>query len=51
MRTLIGLPYNAHTYLLGTIKGQLDLRSQLYIRHFRFLWHTFRSDNSIIYTL
>ena len=28
--------------------GQLDLRSQLYIRNFRFLWHAFRSDNNII---
>ena len=50
MRTLLGLPYNAHTYLLGPIMGQLDLRSQLYIRNFRFLWHGFRSDNNIIYT-
>ena len=41
---------NAHTYLLGPIMGQLDLRSQLYIRNFRFLWHAFRSDNNIIYT-
>ena len=30
--------------------GQLDLRSQLYIRNFRLLWHAFRSDNNIIYT-
>ena len=44
------LPYNAHTYFLGPIMGQLDLRSQLYIRNFRFLWHAFRSDNNIIYT-
>ena len=50
VRTLLGLPYNAHTYLLGPIMGQLDLRSQLYIRNFRFLWHAFRSDNNIIYT-
>ena len=50
MRTLLGLPYNAHTYLLGPIMGQLDLRSQLCIRNFRFLWHAFRSDNNIIYT-
>ena len=49
MRTLLGLLYNAHTYLLGPLMGQLDLRSQLYIRNFRFLWHAFRSDN-IIYT-
>ena len=46
--TLLGLPYNAHTYLLGPIMGQLDLRSQLHIRNFRFLWHAFRSDNNII---
>ena len=30
--------------------GQLNLRSQLYIRNFIFLWHAFRSDNNIIYT-
>ena len=29
VRTLLGLPYNAHTYLLGPIMGQLDLRSLL----------------------
>ena len=50
VRTLLGLPYNAHTCLLGPIVGQLDLRSQLYIRNFLFLWHAFRSDNNIIYT-
>ena len=42
--------HSAHTYLLGPIMGQIDLRSQLYIRNFRFLWHGFRSDNNIIYT-
>ena len=50
VRTLLGLPYNAHTYLLGPIMGQFDLRSQLDIRNFRFVWHAFRSDNNIIYT-
>ena len=49
MRTLLGLPYNAHTYLLGPIMGQLDLRSQLYIRNIRFVWHAVRSDNNFIY--
>ena len=49
---LLGLPYNVHTYmyLLSPIMGQLDLRSQMYIRNFRFLWHAFRSDNNITYT-
>ena len=28
VRTLLGLPHNAHTYLLDRIMGQLDLRSQ-----------------------
>ena len=37
--TLLGLPYNVHTYLLGPIMGQLDLCGQLYICNFRFLWH------------
>ena len=49
LRTLLGLPYNAHTYLLGPIMEQLDLRIQLYIRNFRLLWHASRSDNNIIY--
>ena len=30
--------------------GHLDLRSQLYIRNFRFLWQAFISDNNITYT-
>ena len=50
VRTFLWLPYNAHTYFLCHILGQLDLRSQLYIRNYLFLWHSFRSDN-IIYVL
>ena len=50
MRTLLGLPYNAHAYLLGTIMRQLDLRSHLYIRNFRFVWQAFISDNNIRFT-
>ena len=50
MRTLLGLPYNAHAYLLGIIMGQLELRSQLYIRNFRFVWQAFISDNNIRFT-
>ena len=37
MHTLLGLPYNAHTYLLGPIMEQLDLRSQLYIYMYAIL--------------
>ena len=51
VRLIIGLPYNAHTYLLGPLMGQIEIREQLYIRNFRFLWNSYRSNNYIIYTL
>ena len=36
IRTLLKLPYNAHTIDLGTLINQLHLSKQLYIRNFRF---------------
>ena len=36
VRLILGLPYNAHTYLLGPLMGQIGIREQLYIRNFRF---------------
>ena len=48
IRTLLKLPYNAHTIYLGPLINQLHLSKQLYIRNFRFLWHASRSDNCIV---
>ena len=50
VRLILGLPYNAHTYLLGPLMGQIGIREQLNIRNFRFLWNSYRSNNYIIYT-
>ena len=50
VRLILGLPYNAHTYLLGPLMGQIGIREQLYIRNFRFLWNSYRSNNYIIHT-
>ena len=36
IRTLLKLPYNAHTIYLGPLINQLYLSKQLYIRNFRF---------------
>ena len=30
VRLILGLPYNAHTYLLGPLMGQIGIREQLY---------------------
>ena len=50
VRLILGLPYNAHTYLLGPLMGQIGIREQLYIRNCRFLWNSYRSNNYIIHT-
>ena len=34
VRLILGLPYNAHTYLLGPLMGQTGIREQLYTRIF-----------------
>ena len=47
---LLGLPFNAHVYLLGPLVGQLGMREQLYVRNFRFLWNVFRLQNHIVST-
>ena len=36
IRTLLKLPYNAHTIYLGPLINQLHLSKQLYIRNFFF---------------
>ena len=50
VRILLGLPFNAHVYLLGPLVGQLGMREQLYVRNFRFLWNAFRLQNHIVST-
>ena len=50
VRLILGLPYNAHTYLVGPLMGQIGIREQLYIRNFRFLKTSYRSNNYIIHT-
>ena len=37
MRKLLGLPYNAHVYLLGPLVRQINIRDQLYVRNYYFL--------------
>ena len=49
-RILLGLPFNAHVYLLGLLVGQLGMREQLYVRNFRFAWNAFRLQNHIVST-
>ena len=48
MRTLLQLPFNAHTWLLGPITEQNNIRTQLYIRNYRFLYYASRSSNRIV---
>ena len=48
IRTLLQLPFNAHTWLLGPITKQNNIRTQLYIRNYRFLYYASRSSNVIV---
>ena len=41
VRLILGLPHNAHTYLLGPLMGQTGIREQLYIRIFLVEWLPF----------
>ena len=43
IRTLLKLPYNAHTIYFGPLINKLHLSKQLYIRNFRFLWHVVKA--------
>ena len=45
---LLGLPFNAHVYLLSPLVGQLGVREQLYVCNFCFLWNAFRLQNDIV---
>ena len=45
---LLGLPFNAHVYLLGPHVGQLGMREQLYVRNFRFIWKAFCLQNHMV---
>ena len=42
------MPFNAHTWLLGSITEQNNIRTQLYIRNYRFLHDASRSSNVIV---
>ena len=42
------MPFNAHTWLLGPITEQINIRSQLYIRNYSFLYDASRSSNVIV---
>ena len=42
------MPFNAHTWLLGPITEQNNIRTQLYIRNYRFLYYASRSSNGIV---
>ncbi len=48
VRHLLNLQYNTHTWLLGPLVGQSNIRTQLYVRNYRFLWYAFRSSNRIV---
>ena len=48
IRTLLQLPFNAHTWLLGPITEHNNIRTQLYIRNYRFLYYASRSSNVIV---
>ena len=48
IRTLLQLPFNAHTWLLGPITEQNDIRTQLYICNYRFLYYASRFSNVIV---
>ena len=50
IRKLLELPYNAHVYLLGPLVKQINIREQIYVRNYRFLWNAFRSENHIVST-
>ena len=46
--TLLQLPFNAHTWLLGPITEQNNIRTQLYIHNYYFLYYASRSSNVIV---
>ena len=50
VRILLNLPYNAHTWILGPLLSQSNIRDQFYIRNFKLLWYASRSHNIIIKT-
>ena len=48
IRTLLQLPFNVHTWLLGSITEQNNIGTQLYIRNYLFLYYASRSSNVIV---
>ena len=51
VRTLLELPYNAHTYLLGPILGQLDLRCHAVVDAILDFYGTSLDMTTILYIL
>lgn len=50
VRMLLQLPYNTHTWILGALLKQNNIKNQLYIRNFQFLLKAHKSDNIIVKT-
>ena len=50
VRIVLGLPFNAHVYLLSPLVGQIGMRAQFYVCKFRFLWNAFCLRNYIVST-
>ena len=48
IRSLLQLPFNAHTWLLGPITEQNNIQTQLYICNYRFLYYASRSSYVIV---
>ena len=48
IRTLLQLPFNAHTFILGPITEQNNIQTQLYICNYRFLYYASHSSNVIV---
>ena len=47
VRISLGLPYNAHTWILGVLMCQNDMRTQLYVRNIRLIWNAHKSNKTI----
>ena len=48
VRTVLKLPFNTHSYFLGTLLGQNHIRQQLQVRTIRFLYNMYHSKNAIV---
>ena len=48
MRTLLNLPFRAHTWCLGPLIGRIHLRGQLHVREWKFLKGLLRCRNNLV---